>query len=160
MSIENILKLPFGKLLDEYKNLTGVSQNKLSYAVGVSGSQLSQIKNGTYKDVDGTEEKVREYIKTELEKIQVKSFEAPLLEFNYIKGARLRIDGVIKKEKIALLRGDSGSGKTTLLKEFHKRYVNSFIIQAYKGMKRSELIDEIYKSHGIKNFFIIRHCTI
>ena len=151
MGIEHILKLPFGKLLDEYKNLTGVSQNKLSQAVGVSGSQLSQIKNGTYNDVDGTEDKVREYIKTELEKIKSKTFEAPLLEFNYIKGARLRIDGVIKKGKIALLRGDSGTGKTTLLKEFNDRYVNAFIIQAYKGMKRSELIDEIYKGLGVQS---------
>jgi DNA transposition AAA+ family ATPase len=149
MGNEEILKLPFGKLLDEFKDRSGMSQNQLGKIVGVSGSQLSQIRNGTYKDVDGTEQKVRDYIKLELEKLSSKVFVAPKLEFAYIKGARVRIDGVIAKNKIALLRGDSGTGKTTLLKEFDNRYTNSFMIQAYKGMKRSELIDEIYKGLGV-----------
>lgn len=149
MSNEELLKLPFGRLLDEFKSRTGISANKLGAAVGVSGSQLSQIRNGTYKDVDSTEDKVRQYIEDELEKRSKVEFEATVLEFNYIKGARARIGGIIDKNKIALLRGDSGTGKTTLLREFNERYVNSFIIQAYKGMKKSELIKLICKSSGV-----------
>ena len=44
-----------------------------------------------------------------------------------------------KGEMIALL-GPSGCGKTTLLKSFRKEYPNSIFIQAYKGMKKTELI--------------------
>jgi len=149
MSNEEILKLPFGKLLDEFKSITGMSANKLGAAIGVSGSQLSQIRNGTYKDVDGTEDKVRKYIEDELEKHSRKEFIPPILEFNYIKGARVRIAGIIEKNKIALLRGDSGTGKTTLLREFNEQYPSSFMVQAYKGMKKSELIKMISKSSGV-----------
>lgn len=149
MSNEEILKLPFGKLLDEFKSRTGISANKLGQTLGVSGSQLSQIRHGTYKDVDGTEEKVRKYISDELERLDGAEFEAQHIEFNYIIGARKRIKGIIDKNKIALLRGDSGTGKTTLLREFNERYANSFIVQAYKGMKKSELIRVICKSSGV-----------
>jgi len=149
MSNEELLKLPFGKLLDEFKSRTGMSANKLGAALGVSGSQLSQIRNGTYKDVDGTEDKVRQYIADELEKRSRAEFSPPILEFNYVKGARARISGIIEKNKIALLRGDSGTGKTTLLREFNERYANSFIVQAYKGMKKSELVKMICKSSGV-----------
>jgi len=149
MGVEEVLKLPFGRLMDEFKTQTGMSQNQLGKIVGVSGSQLSQIKNGTYKDVDGTEDKVRNYIRLELEKKLGVTFEAKRLDFKYIKIARLRCKRAISTRKIALLRGDSGTGKTTLLKEFRSEYGNSSIVQAYKGMKRSELIADIYKGFGI-----------
>lgn len=149
MGNEEVLKLPFGRLLDEFKNATGVSANKLGAALGVSGSQLSQIRNGTYKDVDGTEDKVRQYIADELEKRSKIAFTPDVLEFNYVKGARARITGIIEKSKIALLRGDSGTGKTTLLREFNDRYANSFMIQAYKGMRKSELTKMICKACGV-----------
>lgn len=148
MNIEEVLKLPFGKLLDEFKSRTGVSANKLGSIVGVSGSQLSQIRNGTYKDVDGTEEKVRKYIAKELERLSQKVFIAPKIDFTYIRAARNRITQNIDKNKIILVRGDSGTGKTTLLREFDEKHGNSFIVQAYKGMKKSELIKLICKGAG------------
>lgn len=149
MSIEELLKLPFGKLLDEFKSRTGVSANKLGSIVGVSGSQLSQIRNGTYKDVDGTEDKVRKYIAEELDRISLKVFIAPKCNFAYMKKARGIIAQSLVKDKIVLLLGDSGTGKTTLLKEFKEKHGNSFMIQAYKGMKKSELIKLICKGAGV-----------
>lgn len=148
MKIEDVLKLPFGKLLDEFKSCTGISANKLGTIVGVSGSQLSQIRNGTYKDVDGTEDKVRTYIVDELKKQDLKVFTPKKLNFTYIRAARNRIAQNITKNKIILVRGDSGTGKTTLLREFKKKHSNSFMIQAYKGMKKSELIKLICKGAG------------
>jgi len=150
MGVEELLKLPFGRLLDEFKNATGMSANKLGAVLGVSGSQLSQIRNGTYKDVDGTEDKVRQYIADELERRTKSEFSAPHLEFSYVKGARVRVAGILEKNKIALLRGDSGTGKTTLLREFHERYPNSIMVQAYKGMLKSELVKILCKSIGIE----------
>jgi len=149
MGIEEILKLPFGKLLDEFKSRTGISANKLGSIVGVSGSQLSQIRNGTYKDVDGTEEKVRKYIADELDRLSLKIFTPLKCNFIYMKKARGIIAQSLVKGKIVLLRGDSGTGKTTILREFKEKHSNSFMIQAYKGMKKSELIKLICKGAGV-----------
>jgi len=141
MSNEEILKLPFGELLDKFKDITNISQNSLGNAIGIKGgSQLSQIRHGKYNDVDGTEEKARIYMAEELKKRDENVFVKPILEFSHVVEARGRINKTIKQNKIILLRGNSGTGKTTLLLNIKKKNSNSFMIKAYKGMTRRELI--------------------
>ncbi|MFA9238267.1 MAG: AAA family ATPase [Candidatus Paceibacteria bacterium] len=146
MDIKEILNLGFDSLVEEFKNITGISANGLAKALNISPTQISQIRKGTYNDVDGTEEKARTYIKLELEKYSQVKFEHKKIAFNFIGQASGKIRTSVNKNKIVLLRGDSGSGKTTLLKAFAKEYPNHIFIQAYKGMKKSELIKLISES--------------
>lgn len=144
MTSREVLNMDFNSLVDEFIATTGMSGNALSKAIGVSPAQFSQLKNGKYKDVDGTEEKARAFIKIELEKLEnKKSFVHKKIPFGFIKDTSGKIKSSLQKNKIVLLRGDSGAGKTTLLKAFKKEYPNNISIQAYKGMKKSELIREI-----------------
>lgn len=147
MSIEEVLNLPLGELVDYCRKKTGKSQNDIAKDIdGVSSSMITQLKNGTYKGDKENEEKVRAHVKYLLQGLEKKTFVAPLLDFEYIKIARVKIKNVIDDKHIALLQGNSGLGKTTLLNEFKETYKNSLRIQAYKGMKRSELIAEISKA--------------
>ncbi len=140
MNIEEIMNLEFDVLVEEFKNKTGISANKLASAIEVNPSQITGLRKGTYKDVNNTEEKARAYIRNELEKLSTKSYEHKKIPFKFIAEASGKIKTSIEKNKIVLLRGDSGSGKTTLLKAFADVYPNHIFIQAYKGMKKSELI--------------------
>lgn len=143
MDINEVLNLDFNSLLEELKKATGISANGLAKAIGISPTQISQIRNGTYKDVEGTEEKARAYIKQELEKLVSEEKDDIKIKFSFIDKVSGNINLGLKLKKIVLFRGDSGSGKTTLLKSFRKEYPNSIFIQAYKGMKKTELIAQI-----------------
>lgn len=155
MNINEMMSLDFNSLVDEFKEKTGISANGLAKAIDVSAAKISQIRKGTYDDVDGTEEKARSYIKLELEKINIKSYEQKKIPFKFISEASGKIKTSIEKNKIVLLRGDSGSGKTTLLKAFSDAYPNHIFIQAYKGMKKSELIRLISGSKETSLTYII-----
>ena len=146
MDINEVLNLDFNSLVEEFKNITGISANGLAKALDVSPAKISQIRKGVYDDVDGTEEKARIYIKLELEKYSTVKFEHKKIAFKFVAQASGKIKTSVDKNKIVLLRGDSGSGKTTLLKAFAKEYPNHIFIQAYKGMKKSELIKLISES--------------
>lgn len=146
MNINEVLNLDFNNLLNEFKNITGISANGVAKAIGVDGSQISQIRNGKYDDVNETEDKARVYIKLELEKRSNVHYEHKKLPFKFIGEISKAIKTSVEKNKIILLRGRSGSGKTTLLKTFKKKYPNHIFIQAYKGMKKSELIKTIIDS--------------
>lgn len=146
MDINEVLNLEFDSLVEEFKTITGISANGLAKALDVSPAKISQIRKGVYDDVDGTEEKARVYIKLELEKYSTVKFEHKKIPFKFVAQASGKIKTSVDKNKIVLLRGDSGSGKTTLLKAFAKEYPNHIFIQAYKGMKKSELIKLISES--------------
>ena len=146
MGNNEILNLEFDSLVEEFKTITGISANGLAKALDVSPAKISQIRKGVYDDVDGTEKKARVYIKLELEKYSTVKFEHKKIPFKFVAQASGKIKTSVDKNKIVLLRGDSGSGKTTLLKAFAKEYPNHIFIQAYKGMKKSELIKLISES--------------
>lgn len=155
MGVNELLNLGFDDLVDKFKEISGVSARGLADAIDVSPSKISQIRKGTYDDVDGTEDKARAYIKQVLEALQVQSFEHKKIPFKFIGQASGKIKTSIDKKKIVLLRGDSGSGKTTLLKAFAKEYPNHIFIQAYKGMRKSELIRLISESKETSLTYII-----
>jgi DNA transposition AAA+ family ATPase len=146
MDVKELLNLGFDELVDEFKTQTGISANALAKAIGVSAAKISQIRKGDYDDVDGTEEKARVYIKLEIEKLQIKKHEQKKIPFRFVAEASGKIKTSVDKNKVVLVRGDSGSGKTTLLRAFAKEYPNHIFIQAYKGMKKSELIRLISES--------------
>lgn len=146
MEINEVLNLGFDSLVEEFKNITGISANGLAKAINISPTQISQIRKGTYNDVDGTEEKARSYIKLELTRTLEAKKTVLKINFPFINNISGNINKGLLKKKIVLLRGDSGSGKTTMLKAFAKSYPNHIFIQAYKGMKKSELIKLISQS--------------
>ena len=149
MSVEEVLNLNLKELVDHCIAVTGMSQNDIAKGIeGVSSSMITQLKSGTYKGDMTNEEKVRKHISFLLKQNEKKVFEAPKLEFGYLRAARKKIENIIEDGHIALLQGNSGTGKTTLLEEFKEKLPNSVRIQAYKGMKRSELIYEIAKGLG------------
>ncbi len=140
MNINEVLNLDIDELLNEFKSITGISANALGKTLNISPTQISQLRSGSYKDVNGNEEKIRLYIKKELEKKLAQKWEHKKIPFSFINNVAEKIITSVDKGKIVLLRGDSGAGKTTLLKVFKKKYPNHIFIQAYKGMKKSELI--------------------
>ncbi len=146
MNIKEIMNLGFDELVGEFTNATGISANTLAKNLNVSSPLISQLRKGVYKDVTGIEDKARTYIKKELEKLEIKEYEHKKIPFKFIGSASGKIKTSVDKGKIVLLRGDSGAGKTTLLKSFAKAYPNHIFIQAYKGMKKSELIGLISQS--------------
>jgi DNA transposition AAA+ family ATPase len=155
MSIEEVMNMDFDSLVEEFKSKTGISANKLASAIGVSPAQITGLRKGTYKDIDSTENKARAYIKNELSMHLKKAYVHKKIPFRFAEEASARIKSSISKNKIVLLRGDSGSGKTTLLKDFQKHYPNHIFIQAYKGMRKNELIRLISDSRETSLSYII-----
>ncbi len=155
MNIDEVMELGFDELVSEFANITGISANALAKNLGVSATQISQLRKGVYKDVTGVENKARVYIKKELEKSQIKEYEHKKIPFKFVSIASGKIKTSVDKGKIVLLRGDSGAGKTTLLQSFAKAYPNHIFIQAYKGMKKSELISLISSSKEKSLSYII-----
>lgn len=70
----------------------------------------------------------------------------PTTEFKRALGF---IDDIRKRRKLGCIIGSPGSGKTTLIKEYAKSIENVVYIEAFEGMRETELLEIMADSLGI-----------
>lgn len=117
--------------LREHMASASLPQGTIANLMGVSGTQLSQYLNGKYKgDVDATEGKIEEYLKTVEERVRFNSN----LKFSPVQRfvettVSMNAYKIIKycqiKNTFGIIYGDAGIGKTKAAQKFIEDNPNS-----------------------------------
>lgn len=152
MDLNDVYTMPIGELIDAFVEQTGQSQNAIGKAVGISGSQVSQVKAGTYKgDMQKAVDTMRSYFEKELsnysKKKGVRAKDVFIL-FEHVEDVILDIEDAIEDEQMLLIRGKSGSGKTTLLEYTKDQYRNAVIVTGVRNVTEKNFMAELLRALG------------
>lgn len=144
--------MPIGELIDAFIEKTGQSQNAIGKAVGISGSQVSQVKSGNYKgDMQKAEDTLRSYFEKELSNYNKKKgvcAKDVFILFEHVEDVITDIEDVIEDEQMLLIRGKSGSGKTTLLEYTKEQYRNAVIVTGVRNVTEKNFMAELLRALG------------
>ncbi len=130
--------------LEEFLDKNSISASALSRAIGVSPSQITQFRKGTYKgDNEALCEKLAKYMNGYNQKSA--SEDSFYLSLD-AKMALFTMDDAVDDKEIALIYGEAGTGKSTILQEFVKGKSNALLIEATCHTTAKSLLDDIGES--------------
>lgn len=136
--------------LNAHMTATGISQNKVASALGISASALSTWLNGTYKgSVDQINERVLEYLETAKARSQDSPAKMPIVETSSFKAVNQFCGLVLRDCELGVLVGNAGFGKTTALKEFVRKHKTSILVEADHGYTARALFLELCDNLGL-----------
>ncbi len=123
------------KLLKQYKQETGLSQNQIAVRLGVSSTKVSQYLNDKYEgDVKAMDKQVRQLVEQyEAEKQSVSSAFVPTKQAKEILSV-CELSQALAKTCIVI--GDAGCGKTMAVTEYARTHNNVLLLEVdttYKG---------------------------
>lgn len=130
--------------LRAYMAATGKSQGQVAKAIGMAGSTISAYLAGSYKgDIEGTEEKIRQYLQLEEERRGSAIGTAGIVETSVFQTMTKALATTERKLELAVITGGSGIGKTTTLTEYARTHKSAILIEADPGYTATALFCEL-----------------
>lgn len=136
--------------LRAFMGATGRSQAIVAKAIGISTSVISTYLAGTYKgDVEGVEEKLRQYLQLEEERRGSASDSDGIVETTVFVTTTKALATTARKLELAVITGPSGIGKTTCLTEYARTHKSAILIEADPGYTATALFQELCRGLSI-----------
>lgn len=132
---------------EAFMHREGVSQAKLSRALGVSASAISLFCKDKYT---GKREELATKIKLYIENYKKSEVsDLAIFESKDKQMSDFVIGECIANREIAIITGEAGSGKSTIAKEWKKKAPNVILIEATLHSTASVLLKELSKALGV-----------
>lgn len=136
--------------LNEHIGQTGISQNAIARAIGVSASTLSQyLKNKYPGDVGALEGKIAQYLQISLERENY-----PRADWCFVRtsvaeqvfeiAANCHVGG-----SVGIVTGESGIGKTTAVREYQQQHGDVMVVYGRPSMTTRAVMREIAMLVGV-----------
>jgi DNA transposition AAA+ family ATPase len=126
---------------------TGRSQAAVAKSLGVTAGVVSAYLTGTYKgDIEGTEEKIRQFLQVEEERQANPSGDAGIVETSVYLTITNALATTSRKLDLAVFTGASGIGKTTTLTEYVRTHKSAILIEADPGYTPTALFCELCRA--------------
>lgn len=136
--------------LRTFMEATGRSQAAVAKSIGISNAVVSAYLAGTYKgDVEGVEQKVRQYLQLEEERRGSASDTDGIVETSVFVTTTKALATTARKIELAVITGPSGIGKTTCLTEYARTHKSAILIEADPGYTATALFQELCRALSI-----------
>lgn len=126
-----------------YRNLKGLSQNKLATQIGISSATLSQMENDNWQDI---KEEMWRKVWNKVSSVKPLNDLFETIDFNAAFNA---MDTAKKHQLMVGIIGDTGTGKTTALEAYAKKSKNVFYVVFDKTLNPKQFFASLLREMGI-----------
>lgn len=120
------------RLKQHIASTPGMTQKKISSAVGRSISVISYYLNGKYPgDIDELEKRLEEYLGTAQERAAQPEQNAGVARTSVLVDIMGALNNVSVAQDIGVIAGDSGVGKTTAVRQYAATHPSALVIEAH-----------------------------
>lgn len=135
--------------LNEYIAKSGMSQNAVAKAMGISASALSQyLKNKYPGDIGILEKKISQFLNLSFEREEYPQTEIGFIETSVSEQINETAKNCHIGCRIGIVTGESGLGKTTAVKHYKEENPDVMIVYARPSITHKSLMREIAVKAG------------
>ncbi len=135
--------------LKRFREERGISNNRISAALGISPTVLSQYLSGSYGgDNERVDELVEDFLNRERDKLFLGKKATKYAATQQAKRIYEALRMAHLEGEIAVIYGEAGTGKTTAVKRYAKKHPEVLFIEADLGYTAKILFRELHKKVG------------